>query len=316
MCQVPAVAALAIALLPAAALAQVEPVSGPVSADDLTPYAGTYTIVAPGVAKANYLAVLEGFLEADGDPIGGVGARNQLAAQFDRLDQDTAHDTVVNDKNGHSWVVSAPTAAAEGEPHGLFVFISPRNQGSIPGNWQETLEENRLIWVGPNEAGNRISTPWRVAVALESIDLATRRYTIDPDRIYISGHSGGARVASTVAFFHPDRFTGGVYFAGVNWYEPTPPQGGRFLQPSIGKPPEAVLELARDRSRHVIVQGTDDNVATYVPSLWNVIKQSDFRTFEYLSVEGQGHGLPNAEWLDRGLAVLDGPLRASGGSSR
>ena len=73
MCQVPAVAAFAIALLPAAALAQVEPVSGPVSADDLTPYAGTYTIVAPGVAKANYLAVLEGFLEADGDPIGGVG---------------------------------------------------------------------------------------------------------------------------------------------------------------------------------------------------------------------------------------------------
>ena len=39
--------AFAVALLPAAALAQVEPVSGPVSADDLTPYAGTYTIVAP-----------------------------------------------------------------------------------------------------------------------------------------------------------------------------------------------------------------------------------------------------------------------------
>ena len=146
--------------------------------------------------------------------------------------------------------------------------------------------------------------------------LATRRYTIDPDRIYISGHSGGARVASTVAFFHPDRFTGGVYFAGVNWYEPTPPPGGQFLPPSIVKPPEAVLELARNRSRHVIVQGTDDNVATYVPSLWNVIKQSDFRTFEYLSIEGQGHGLPDAEWLDRGLAELDGPLRASGGSSR
>jgi pimeloyl-ACP methyl ester carboxylesterase len=272
--------------------------------------------VAPGVAKANYLSVLERLLEADGDSFGGVGVTNQLAAQFDRLDQATAHETVVNDKNGHTWVVRAPTAAAEGEPHGLFVFISPRDQGSIPANWQETLEEHRLIWVGPNEAGNRVSTPWRMAVALESIDLAARRYTIDPDRIYISGHSGGARVASTLAFFHPDRFTGGIYFAGVNWYEPTPPRGGRVLPPSIAKPPEPVLAIARDRSRHAIVQGTDDSVATYVPSLWNVIKQTDFQTFEYLSVEGQGHGLPDAEWLDRGLAVLDGPLGARGGSFR
>ncbi len=316
MFQVAAVAAFAVALLPAPVLAQVEPAPGPVSADDLTPYKGTYTIAAPGVAKANYMEVLEGFLEAAGDPFGGGSARNQLAAELDRLDQDTAHDTVVNDRNGHTWVVGAPTAAAAGEPHGLFVFISPRDQGSIPGNWQETLEENRLIWVGPNEAGNRVSTLWRVAVALESIDLATRRYTIDPDRIYISGHSGGARVASTVAFFHPDRFTGGIYFAGVNWYEPSPARAGRFRPPSIGKPPDSVLKLARARSRHVIVQGTDDNVATYVPSVWNVIKQNDFRTFEYLSVEGQGHGLPDAEWLDRGLAVLDGPLRAGGSSSR
>ena len=315
MFHVSTVAAFAIALLPVPVLAQIEPASSSVPADDLTPYAGTYTIAAPGVAKANYLEVLERHLRADGDPFGSGDAKSRLGADIDRL-EDSPHDTVVNSRNGHTWVVSAPTAAAEGEPHGLFVFISPKDEGSVPGNWQETLEKNGLIWVGPNEAGNRVSTLWRVAVALDSVDLATRRYTIDPDRIYISGHSGGARVASTVAFFHPDRFTGGVYFAGVNWYEPTPAGEGRFLPASIGKPLDSVLELARNRSRHAIVHGTDDTVATYVPSLWDVIKLSDFRTFEYLSVEGHGHGLPDAEWLDRGLAVLDGPLRRGADSSR
>jgi predicted esterase len=308
MFNVPTVAAFAIALLPAPILAQIESASEPVRADDLTPYAGTYTIASPGVTKTNYMKVLERHFEADDSAFGSrEDARDRLMAELARL-EDTPHDTVVNNRNGHTWAVSAPTAAAEGEPHGLFVFISPRDQGNMPDNWQATLEKHRLIWVGPNEAGNQVSTLWRVAVALESVDLATQRYTIDQDRIFISGHSGGARVASTVALFHPDRFAGGIYFAGVNWYEPTPIREGRFLPASIGKPPDLILELAQARSRHVIVHGTDDTVATYVPSLWDVIRQSGFRTFQYLSVEGHGHGLPDAEWLERGLAVLDGPL--------
>ena len=316
MTHVPIVTAFVVALVSAPVLAQVEPGSGSVPADDLTPYAGTYTLAAPGVSKPNYMEVLEAHLQADGDPFGShPDARSRLATELERLEENP-HDTVVNSRSGHTWVVSAPTAAAEGELHGLFVFISPRDQGSIPEDWQETLEQHRLIWMGPNEAGNRVSTLWRVAVALESVDLATQRYAIDPDRVYISGHSGGARVASTVAFFHPDRFTGGVYFAGVNWYEPAPLREGRFLPASIGKPPPSVLEIVRDRSRHAIVHGTDDTVATYVPSLWDVIKEGDFRTFEYLPVEGHGHSLPDAHWLDRGLAVLDGPLRSGGSPSR
>ncbi len=298
-----------VALLSVLVVAQVEHAAGPVQPADLTPYAGTYTIEASGVAKATYLEVMEGYLRGTGVAFTDAERKDQFRAQYDRIENDATITTVVNDENGQSWVVHAPTAAAEGRPHGLFVFISPGARGGVPERWRETLEKNALIWVGPNGAGNRISPLWRRAVALESVDLAKQRYEIDPDRIYVSGHSGGARVASSVAIIHPDRFMGGVYFAGVNWYEPTPPRGGRFLPPTIGKPPASHLTLARDRSRHAIVQGTNDTVATYVPRLWDVIKNSGFRTFEYLSVEGLGHGLPDAEWLDKGLAVVDKPLR-------
>ena len=120
----------------------------PVPADDLTPYAGTYAIAAPGVAKANYMAVLEGHLQADGDPFGSRGdARDRLAAELARL-EDNPHDTVVNNRNGHTWAVSAPTAAAEGEPHGLFVFISPRDRGIIPGNWQFGSDQEVVVRFG------------------------------------------------------------------------------------------------------------------------------------------------------------------------
>ena len=160
------------------------------------------------MAKANYLEVMEGYLRGTGVAFTNAERKEQFRAQYDRLENDAAI-TITNDENGHTWVVHAPTAAAEGRPHGLFVFISPGSRGSVPEQWRETLEKNALIWVGPNGAGNQTSPLWRRAVALESIDLAKQRYEIDPDRIYVSGHSGGARVASSVAIIHPDRFHGG-----------------------------------------------------------------------------------------------------------
>ena len=105
---------LAVALLPAHVLGQVAPPSAPVPADDLAPYAGTYTISTAGVAKATYLDVLQGHLQADGDPFGArADARNRLSGEIERLEANR-HDTVVHNRDGHPWVVNAPPAAADG----------------------------------------------------------------------------------------------------------------------------------------------------------------------------------------------------------
>ena len=125
------VTALVVTLLSVPVRAQVEQASGPVQPDDLTPYAGTYTIEASGVAKANYLEVMEGYLRGTGVAFTNAERKEQFRSQYDRLKNDAAI-TITNDENGHTWVVHAPTAAAEGRPHGLFVFISPGSRGGVP----------------------------------------------------------------------------------------------------------------------------------------------------------------------------------------
>jgi predicted esterase len=52
-------------------------------------------------------------------------------------------------------------------------------------------------------------------VTLGALDDARRRFTIDSDRIYLSGHGMGADAAFDLGFSHPDTFAGVIPFCGV-----------------------------------------------------------------------------------------------------
>lgn len=66
------------------------------------------------------------------------------------------------------------------------------------------------------------------------IDQVSKEYTVDPDRIYIIGHSNGGFMANRMACRHADRIAAVVSLAG-----------GSFIQPSMCKPssPINVLEI-------------------------------------------------------------------------
>src|SRR6266699_649079 len=46
----------------------------------------------------------------------------------------------------------------------------------------------------------------RVRIVLDVLDQVRRDYRVDPDRTYLSGFSGGGRVACTIAFALPEYF--------------------------------------------------------------------------------------------------------------
>jgi hypothetical protein len=127
--------------------------------------------------------------------------------------------------------------------------------------------------------------------------------------MYVSGTSGGGRVASNVAMLFPEVVTGGIYLAGINSYRDS--QAGNLLMPSEmpGMTPQ-IANLAKQR-RHVLFFGKNDNVATYVPLLAKVYLGDGFKNFNYVEIPDIGHDMPSAEWYEKAIITLDAPLKAA-----
>src|SRR5205823_3396061 len=107
-----------------------------------------------------------------------------------------------------SYQVSVPNSYKPGKAYGLLVFVNSADNGDCPGEYRPLLESHRLIYIGANNSGNEKSVPKRIGMALDAVSNMKKLYTIDPDRVYASGISGGGRVCSHLAPAYPEAFNG------------------------------------------------------------------------------------------------------------
>jgi hypothetical protein len=90
----------------------------------------------------------------------------------------------------------------------------------------ERMAQKELLYIAARGVGNTRHTNERAAVTLEGIVQMTKHYRIDPARIYLMGTSGGARVATTIAFFHPNLCHGVVGLSGIEFIHAVPKKLG------------------------------------------------------------------------------------------
>lgn len=103
--------------------------------------------------------------------------------------------------------------------------------GAIDPRWREVMDQQNLIYVSANGVGNEIPTLRRMVMANLAVRTLAQRYTFDPARIYVSGFSGGGKVASLLATQYPEVFNGALYICGVNfWQEDQTPKVERVLK--------------------------------------------------------------------------------------
>lgn len=122
------------------------------------------------------------------------------------------------------WSAYIPQSYEPNVPLGLLVFINAGPSGRIPEEWKEIMDRRNLIWIGANNSGNNINTDLRVTYAVLAVVAIGKNNKIDPNRVYISGFSGGSRVASIVAIEYAGLFKGAIYNSGVNyWGKKRPP---------------------------------------------------------------------------------------------
>jgi predicted esterase len=98
----------------------------------------------------------------------------------------------------------------------VVVYLSPGpDGGSAWRNWEPTCKQAKAIFVAPHNAGNNVTTRVRVRQILDVFDEVRRKYNTDPDRTYITGFSGGGRIACAIAFGLPEHFGGVAAFSAA-----------------------------------------------------------------------------------------------------
>ncbi|GIW80477.1 MAG: hypothetical protein KatS3mg105_2284 [Gemmatales bacterium] len=180
----------------------------------------------------------------------------------------------------------------------VILFLSA---GDRPAGWkqfQAVCQKHGILFASPYGAGNGTEQKKRVRIVLDVLDDLCRRYHTDPDRTYLGGFSGGARIASAVASALPEYF-GGVI--GVCASGPTGFPGGireeTYLQHRVIERLSVALVTGEndfnraeiERWRGPLLQGIGVDVRVWV-------------------VKGMGHGIPGGgtleevwQWLEQGV---------------
>jgi len=191
------------------------------------------------------------------------------------------------------------------EPWGLFIWISASDNPRVPAEWEAVLAARKLLFVGAMKSGNPRNIFDRIRMAIDANVGMRKRYRIDPARVYVSGFSGGARVASMTGVAFADLFTGAIPFMGVNFYTDLPAENGKQFGLNY-IPDDDVLAIAKKRCRYVLVTAEKDfNRINTHSADENGFRKEGFASVLCLEVPGIAHAMPDAGWLEKGLEFLD-----------
>lgn len=112
------------------------------------------------------------------------------------------------DSRKQTYELRLPPRKDPKQPLGVIVFISAGNDAGGWKPFEPACMELGLAFLAVRNAGNSVPPPRRCRIVLDCLDDLRRQMPIDPDRTYISGFSGGARIACGIAFALPEMFGG------------------------------------------------------------------------------------------------------------
>src|SRR5882672_1231 len=163
----------------------------------------------------------------------------------------TKEDIPPYDISKEKFRLLVPKSYAHSAKWGLFVYVNAGDDPGLPGEYEPILEKHKLIAVAAYKSGNGRNIFDRFRLAIDANSNIQNRFNIDPKRIYISGFSGGGRVASMLALAYADLFTGGIPFCGVNFYLAIPSEPGRMWARNFIPVDEAV-RIGKSTGRYVL----------------------------------------------------------------
>ncbi len=190
----------------------------------------------PRCRRTFFRAVLLGTIALTAPPraAGQAPIKEKTVAAATRLDwmfaaqgfgKDAAKLPAGFDSTKQRYQLYVPKTYRKDKAWPLVLFISPNDQPAGWKAWQKVCEAEGVLFAAPFAAGNNVSAGPRTRIVLDVLDDIRRNYRIDPEQTYLSGFSGGGRMACAIGFALPEYFGGIVPMCGTN-----PPPGQTYLR--------------------------------------------------------------------------------------
>ena len=188
-----------------------------------------------------------------------------------------------------TWEMFVPETYDAEKPAGLLVYVSPMPSGEIPRQWKSVLEEHNLIWISANDSGNEVVVTRRILYAIIAPTIVTQSYAIDRERMYLSGLSGGGKVASMVAIDYANTFRGAIYNCGVEVWDGDEPR---------------LIDAARE-NRYVFVTGEYDQALDRTKTAYRRYRKAGIENSKLMVINNMGHRNPGRHDFARAVIYLD-----------
>lgn len=193
-----------------------------------------------------------------------------------------------------TWEIYVPENYQPDNPPGLLVYISPTPSGEIPRDWKTVMKEHNLIWVAANGSGNSVMVSRRAVFAMIAPTLIKKQYEFDRERVYLSGLSGGGKMASMVATDNAHLFKGAIYNCGVDFWKQDSPK--RFEQIK--------------QNHYVFVTGTLDQALEPTKRVFKQYRKAGVENIKLMVIRNMTHRNPNRFKFAEAIAFLDSRMDA------
>lgn len=202
---------------------------------------------------------------------------------------------VVEPEEPVTWELYVPPGYDPARPAGVVVYISPTPSGEIPPSWRDVFDEKNLIWIGANDSGNNVFTGRRAVFALIATRVVAREYAVDPERIYVTGLSGGGKMAGMVAADYPGVFRGAIFNCGIDPLDRHPPRD---------------LDVFR-QNHFVFVTGTWDQARKPTKKALRNYRDAGVENVKLMDIPNMTHRNPDSHDFAEALDFLDARLQGS-----
>ncbi len=225
-----------------------------------------------------------------------------------RRDPNIAYDL---DPSGERFFVHVSTAYSTRSRYGLVVFIHAGDRINVlPDGWSEVLDARKFLFIAPENAGNNQNRERRLGLGVLSALEMMKHYHIDTNRVYVSGFSGGARMAGLLGFFQSDVFRGTIQNCGADFYEHIPQVHATSQLDTAGKPYGFFSATADEvqgakRVRFVLITGSEDFRRGNILDIFNGgFTKAGFQA-KLFDVRGMSHDTADAVTLNAALDFLE-----------